>query len=141
MTTSYGAAALVLAVWVGTTAAFAGVEARIGIAEQRMRVYVDGAEAYSWPVSTGRRGFETPHGRFQPERMHRRYFSRKYDGAPMPYAVFFNGGIAVHGTSELRRLGRPASHGCVRLHPDNAKAFFSLVGQHGMANARVTVSE
>lgn len=143
MTPFFRNAAFALTVWLlmGSAPAMAGIEARIGIAEQRMRVFVDGAEAYVWSVSTGRRGYDTPRGRFRPERMHRRYFSKKYDGAPMPYAIFFNGGIAVHGTTELRRLGRPASHGCVRLHPDHAKALFTLVGQHGMANARVLVTE
>ena len=33
----------------------------------------------------------------------------------MPYSVFFTGGYAVHGTSHVKALGRPASHGCVRL--------------------------
>lgn len=144
MTTSFRAVALgVAAVWqiLGAGSVMAGVEARIGIADQRMRVLVDGEVAYDWPVSTGRRGYETPRGDFRPERMHARYFSRKYDGAPMPHAVFFVGGVAVHGTTEIRRLGRPASHGCVRLHPDNARAFFTLVRHHGLDNARVVVTE
>jgi lipoprotein-anchoring transpeptidase ErfK/SrfK len=134
---------LALAVWASFSLvpAVAGVEARIDIGHQRMRVYVDGEEAYSWPVSTGRPGYATPPGDFKPDRMHARYFSRKYHNAPMPYAVFFNGGVAVHGTTEIRRLGKPASHGCVRLHPDNAWAFFTLVKHHGLDNSRVVVTE
>jgi lipoprotein-anchoring transpeptidase ErfK/SrfK len=145
MTTDSKTAAFVVALLTTATLvaepAAAAVEARIDIAQQRMRVYVDGQEAYDWAVSTGRDGYETPRGSFRTERMYARYFSRKYDNAPMPYAVFFVGGVAVHGTTELRKLGRRASHGCVRLHPDNARAFFGLVRHHGIDNARVVVSD
>jgi lipoprotein-anchoring transpeptidase ErfK/SrfK len=123
------------------SAAMAGIEARIDIASQRMTVYVDGAATYVWPVSTGRAGYDTPRGSWRTERMYARYFSRKYDGAPMPYAVFFTGGVAVHGTGEIARLGRPASHGCVRLSRENARAFYGLVQQHGLGNSRVVVAD
>jgi lipoprotein-anchoring transpeptidase ErfK/SrfK len=59
----------------------------------------------------------------------------------MPWAVFFHGGYAVHGTTEIRKLGKPASHGCVRLHPDNAKAFFSLVKDAGLTQSQIVVVE
>jgi lipoprotein-anchoring transpeptidase ErfK/SrfK len=140
MKTSFGfGAALAAVVLAGP--ALAGVEARIDIASQRMRVYVDGAQTYEWAVSTGRSGYDTPRGAWTTESAHARYFSRKYDGAPMPYAVFFTGGVAVHGTNDIRNLGRPASHGCVRLHPSNAKAFYSLVRQYGLENSRVVITE
>lgn len=115
------------------------VVARINLAKQRMEVLVDGVPRYSWPVSTARKGYRTPVGTYRPERMHRRYFSRKYDNAPMPYAIFFHRGWAIHGTNDLRRLGSPASHGCVRLHPANAKTLFALVSEHGRANTRIVV--
>ncbi len=67
--------------------------------------------------------------------------SRKYHNSPMPYSVFFKGGYAVHGTSEVRNLGRPASHGCVRLHPQNAATFFSLVKGAGLSNTRIVISQ
>jgi lipoprotein-anchoring transpeptidase ErfK/SrfK len=57
----------------------------------------------------------------------------------MPWAVFFHEGWAVHGTTELRQLGRPASHGCVRLHPDNARIFFSLVREIGQQNTLISI--
>lgn len=116
------------------------VEARINLSKQRMEVWVDGVRRYSWPVSTARKGYRTPVGTYQPGRMHKRYFSRKYDNAPMPYAIFFHKGWAIHGTNDLRRLGRPASHGCVRLHPNNARALFALVSEHGRANTRIIVT-
>lgn len=116
------------------------VVARINLSTQRMDVWVDGVQRHSWPVSTARKGYRTPLGTYRPERMHKRYFSRKYDNAPMPYAIFFHRGWAIHGTNDLRRLGRPASHGCVRLHPNNAKALFALVSAYGRANTRIVVS-
>ena len=107
------------------------IVARVSLQSQTMRVLVDGRPAFEWKVSTGRRGFETPTGAFRPTRMHEMWYSTKYDDAPMPHAVFFNGGYAVHATDAIRRLGRPASHGCVRLHPDDAADFFTLVNTFG----------
>nr|CAA39313.1 unnamed protein product [Rhizobium leguminosarum] len=91
-----------------------------------MTVSENGFVKYRWKVSTARNGYVTPTGSWSAKWLSRDHRSRKYDNAPMPYAVFFNGGYAVHATFDLRRLGRPASHGCVRLHPDNAAQFFSL---------------
>jgi lipoprotein-anchoring transpeptidase ErfK/SrfK len=45
--------------------------------------------------------------------------SNKYDGAPMPYCMFFNGGQALHGSSDVQFDN--ISHGCIRLHVDDAK--------------------
>ena len=106
----------------------AGVVVQIDNSAQRMRVYVDGGLAYVWPVSTARRGYWTPPGNYYVQRMARMWYSRKYDMSPMPHSLFFYGGYAIHGTGAIRQLGRPASHGCVRLHPANARALYQLVG-------------
>jgi hypothetical protein len=111
----------------------------VDIQMQTMHVRVDGVTKYRWDVSTGRQGYSTPPGRYEPIRMHKRYFSRKYDNAPMPFAIFFHGGYAIHGTTDLRNLGRIASHGCVRLHPDNAATLFDLVKQAGPENTVIRV--
>lgn len=132
------AAAAILAAF--SSGASANVVVTINKSAQRMTVSVDGSPRHSWPVSTGRAGFGTPNGHFRPQRLERSWFSRKYYNAPMPYAIFFHGGYAIHGTNELRRLGGPASHGCVRLHPGNAATLFSLVRQHGMGNTRIVVT-
>jgi lipoprotein-anchoring transpeptidase ErfK/SrfK len=117
------------------------ITAKIDISEQVMRVYVNGIPQYTWAVSTARRGYRTPIGTFRPQRLERMWYSRKYDMSPMPHSIFFKGGYAIHGTNYLKQLGRPASHGCVRLHPQNAAALFSLVKTHGMANARIVVTQ
>ena len=91
------------------------VVVQIDKSSQRMSVSVNGATRYNWPVSTGRDGYGTPSGVFQPQRLARRWYSRKYYNSPMPYSIFFYYGFAIHGTSDLARLGGPASHGCVRL--------------------------
>lgn len=111
----------------------------VDIQMQTMHVRVDGMTKYRWDVSTGRAGYSTPPGRYQPIRMHKKYFSRKYDNAPMPFSIFFHGGYAIHGTTDLRNLGRVASHGCVRLHPENAEALFDLVKQAGPENTVIRV--
>jgi len=127
-----------LAVCLFSAPASAGVVARIDNATQRMTVLVDGAPAYSWPVSTARKGYRTPAGSYRVQRMERMWYSRKYDMSPMPHALFFRGGYAIHGTYSVRQLGRPASHGCVRLSPGNASTLFSLVRQRGGAQVVVT---
>jgi lipoprotein-anchoring transpeptidase ErfK/SrfK len=122
------------------TPARAEVVVQIDKSSQRMAVSVDGMTRYNWPVSTGRSGYGTPSGVFHPQSMARSYFSRKYYNAPMPHAIFFYYGFAIHGTNDLARLGGPASHGCVRLHPANAATLFALVGRNGPRNTRIEIS-
>jgi hypothetical protein len=107
---------------------------------QQARVISDGALVHVFKTSTGKYGNGTPNGSFGVERMHRHWYSRKYDDAPMPHAIFFYEGYAIHGTTETSRLGRPASHGCVRLHPKDAAALFALVREQGRANTSVVVT-
>jgi len=122
------------------TPARADLRVNIDKSSQRMSVRVDGAPRYSWPVSTGRRGYGTPSGTFHPQAMMRRYFSRKYYNAPMPHAIFFYHGFAIHGTTDISRLGGPASHGCVRLHPAHAATLFALVQREGARNTTIRIS-
>jgi L,D-transpeptidase catalytic domain len=109
-------------------------------AVQQMTVEVDGAKRWVWPVSTGLKSYETPAGDFQPYRMVADHYSKEWDEAPMPHSIFFTeGGHAIHGSFETRRLGRRASHGCVRLSTKNAKKLFKLVRRQGLSNTRVVV--
>lgn len=117
--------------------AAAGVVARIDQGRQRMQVIVDGRSAYDWPVSTARRGFVTPNGRFRVGLMAPMWRSRKYHGSPMPHAMFFRGGYAIHGTYATAALGRRASHGCIRLSPGNASRLFHLARSHGGAAVEI----
>jgi len=122
-----------------SAAAKAELLVNISKSQQRLSVTIDGAEAYRWPVSTGRRGHETPSGSFHPIRLERHWYSRQYGLTPMPWAVFFHRGYAVHGTMEAYNLGHAASHGCVRLRPDNASVLYSLVRRQGLRNTKVVV--
>ncbi len=114
----------------GLTRAQAGIVVTVDKSAQSLSVTVDGATRYQWPVSTARAGYRTPNGTYRPERLERKWFSRKYDWSPMPYSIFFDGGYAIHGSFETSRLGRPASHGCIRLHPKHAAMLFALVQEH-----------
>jgi L,D-transpeptidase catalytic domain len=108
---------------------------------QRMTVAVDGETRYVWPVSTGRPGYETPNGSFKINRMDADHQSQEWDGAPMPYTMFFDlRGHAIHGFSDVKHLGMPVSHGCVRLLPANAATLFALVQSQGMSQVSVVVS-
>ena len=117
----------------------ARVEAKVDLSQQKMHVYKGGRLKYTFKISSGKQGFRTPTGRWGVTRMHRKYFSRKYHGAPMPNSIFFYRGYAIHGTNKVSRLGRPASHGCIRLAPSNARALFHLVQANGRQNFRVSI--
>ncbi|MDO8877891.1 MAG: L,D-transpeptidase [Pseudolabrys sp.] len=107
---------------------------------QRMTVALNGEPLFVWPVSTGAAGYDTPSGAYTPFRLEKDHFSREWDDAPMPHSIFFTmNGHAIHGSNHLKALGTPASHGCVRLAPKNAKILFDLVKQEGLAKTRVTL--
>jgi lipoprotein-anchoring transpeptidase ErfK/SrfK len=122
------------------TSAHASVVAKIDLSGQRMTVFVDGAARHNWPVSTARPGYRTPSGTFKPTALVRYHRSSIYDGSPMPYSIFFLRGYAIHGSYEIKHLGRPASHGCIRLHPKNAAALYSLVQRYGSGNTVIKIS-
>jgi len=108
----------------------------IDLGSQRM--YVKSSEGdYVWRVSTARSGYRTPRGSFAPTGMQRMHYSSKYDNSPMPYSIFFRGGYAIHGTYAVGALGRPVSHGCVRLSPSHAALLFHMVQSEG---ARISIS-
>ena len=139
----YCSVALLFGLWLAAvpfSAAQAAILITIDKGRQQMTVEVDGATRWVWPVSTGRRGYDTPSGSFHPFRMEEDHYSKEWDDAPMPYSIFFTGeGHAIHGSYETRNLGRRASHGCVRISPNNASKLFALVKREGVSNARVVV--
>lgn len=112
----------------------------ISVPKQEMSVVVDGVEKYVWPVSTGRDGVAiTPAGTFKVQSMVQHAVSRLFNNAPMPYAIFYDGHYAIHGTTAIHMLGRTASMGCTRLHPANAKILFEMVKARGAQSLQVVV--
>jgi hypothetical protein len=112
---------------------------KVDLGAQRLSVVDRGDIRHVWPISSGQRGYATATGVFRPQWMTKRWFSRQWDMAPMPHAIFFNRGAAFHGTSAVSSLGRPASHGCIRLAPGNAARLYALVQKHGLAGTKVIV--
>jgi hypothetical protein len=123
----------------GVSAARADVTITVDKTSQRLDVIVDGVPRYTWPVSTARWGYRTPNGTYRPQRLERQWYSRKYDMSPMPHSIFFNGGYAIHGSYEISHIGRPASHGCIRLSPAHAATLFALVQAH-RGDTRIVVT-
>ena len=117
---------VIVAMMLLSTPALAETNITVSKSQQMMQVDSDYG-SYQWPVSTARRGFYTPTGTFSPYSLQPMHYSRKYDNAPMPYSIFFSGGYAIHATPHVGNLGRPASHGCVRLHPNHAAALYNIV--------------
>jgi hypothetical protein len=123
------------------SAARADILINIDKSTQHMTVAVDGAQRYDWPVSTGRPGYDTPSGNFKPNRMDADHFSQEWDNAPMPHAIFIDlKGHAIHGFFDVKHLGLPVSHGCIRLSPDHAATLFDLVKAQTMANTKVVIA-
>lgn len=117
------------------------VEVRIDLSDQEMIVSLDDAPQYQWPVSTARAGKCTPTGTFGVQSMKRMHYSTLYHNAPMPWSIFFKGNYAIHGTTQIDRLGAPASAGCVRLTPENAKVLFDMVLENGRANTIIRIED
>jgi lipoprotein-anchoring transpeptidase ErfK/SrfK len=128
--------------WIAcVTGAAAGGDVKIDKSTQRMSVSVDGVTRYVWSVSTGVDGYNTPSGNFRPFRMEQDHRSDEWDNAPMPFSIFFTEqGHAIHGSYQTRSLGRPASHGCVRLAPQHAAKLYELVVRTGLGNTSVSIT-
>ena len=112
---------------------------KIDISQQRMRIYKRQKLLYVWKISTGKKGYATPRGHYKPVYLERIHYSKKYNNASMPYSVFFSNGFAIHGTKSVSRLGRKASHGCIRLHTANARKFYRLVQKNGKHNTLIKI--
>lgn len=132
--------ALLFLVWPVCMSA-AEIVVRIDLSDQEMTVSVDETQQAIWPVSTARPGKFTPTGLYRVQSMKRMHYSTLYNNAPMPHSLFFSGNFAIHGTTEVERLGRPASAGCVRLHPDNARTLFELILEHGRQNTLIDIQQ
>ena len=104
-----------------------------------MKVYQSGVATHEWLVSTARKGKVTPKGAWTAKWLSKNHKSSRYNNAPMPYSIFYNGNFAVHGTDQVDRLGSPASAGCIRLHPKNAAVLFALVNAAGLKNTTISV--
>ena len=104
------------------TPAAAEINLRISLSEQQIYVYDDDTLIDSADISSGKTGYETPVGSYRITRKEPYHWSKKFK-APMPYAQFFTGGIALH-TGQLP--GYAASHGCVRLPNAFAKHLYEI---------------
>lgn len=114
---------------------------RVDVSEQKMTVLQAGRRIYSWPVSTARSGKITPVGTYQPQWFSRDHRSSLYDDAPMPFAIFYDGNYAIHGTYSVAALGQPASAGCVRLHPENAATLYEMVYALGKDDTYIVIQD
>ena len=108
-------AALTLLLLLAWPVQAAQLEARIDLSDQEMTVVFEGEAIHHWPVSTARAGKFTPTGLFHVQAMKRMHYSTLYDNAPMPFSIFFSGNFAIHGTTQVDRLGNPASAGCITV--------------------------
>ncbi|SFV50305.1 hypothetical protein MNB_SV-6-1237 [hydrothermal vent metagenome] len=116
------------------------IVALIDLSSQKMKVYQGNKLKHQWRVSTARKGYSTPVGKYKPQSLEKMHYSKLYHNSPMPYTVFFSGNYAIHGTNSISRLGRRASHGCVRLHPKNAKVLYSMIQKSGKNNTEIKIT-
>jgi hypothetical protein len=114
---------------------------KIDKTNQKMTVFLDGVETYDWPVSTGKQGYSTPTGTYTATSMNEIWYSKQWDNAPMPHSIFFmKDGHAIHGSFDVKDLGKPVSHGCVRISPENAATLYALVAQNGLESTHVVLT-
>ena len=92
---------------------------------QVLRAYEGDRLVLQTRISTGRRGRETPNGRFHARSKSLMHCSRLYDNAPMPYSVQIAGNYFIHGFSSVPNY--PASHGCIRVPIGPAQQFYNWV--------------
>lgn len=131
---------VIVAIFMLVTGAKAEVRILIDVSDQVMVVETP-HDRFIWQVSTGREGYSTPRGFYQPTRLVKMHYSKKYDDAPMPNSIFFHEGYAIHATYDIKRLGRPASHGCVRLAPRDAQWLYQMVQDYGKENTYIWVQD
>jgi lipoprotein-anchoring transpeptidase ErfK/SrfK len=125
----------------GTKKTGSAVLINIDKTKQKMTVFIDGIEKYDWPVSTGRAGYSTPSGTYTTTSMNEIWYSKQWDNSPMPHSIFFiKDGHAIHGSYEVKNLGKPVSHGCVRISPENATTLYALVKENGLENTQVVLT-
>jgi lipoprotein-anchoring transpeptidase ErfK/SrfK len=101
-----------------------GVKVVVSLPLQKAYVFDDGELIATSPVSTGKKGYETPAGTFRilQKKVHHR--SNRYSNAPMPYMQRLTWqGVALHAGA---LPGYPASHGCIRLPRSFAKKLYGL---------------
>ena len=112
----------------------------VNLSTQRAKLYHRGSLVGKYKISSGKKGSSTKTWDGNPNsRVYNAYTSTKwpegdYNGlGNMPYAMFYYRGFAIHGTTRgnFKRLGRRASHGCVRMHPDHAKKLNRLRRKYG----------
>lgn len=130
-------ASVLIGIGVWATGAEAAVDIEVNLSNQTMQVTSGDGETQVWPVSTARKGFVTPRGRYRVQSLQAMHYSRKYHNSPMPHSIFFKGGYAIHGTYATGSLGAPASHGCIRLSPEHAAQLYEMVEAEG---ARISIT-
>ncbi len=133
------AVAVTFGLFTASSAQAAKIEAHVDISQQKMKVYKNGRLKHVWAVSTARRGKVTPTGSWSAKFLSKNHRSSRYNNAPMPYSIFYSGNFAIHGTNQIKRLGRPASAGCVRLHPEHARVLYNMTARAGLKNMRVRI--
>ena len=130
-------ASVLIGIGLWATSAEAAVDIQVNLSTQTMQVTSGDGQTHVWPVSTARRGYVTPRGRYRVQSLQAMHYSRKYHNSPMPHSIFFKGGYAIHGTYATGSLGAPASHGCIRLSPDHAAQLYQMVEAEG---ARISIT-
>jgi lipoprotein-anchoring transpeptidase ErfK/SrfK len=99
----------------------AGVDACVDLSSKQTWLMAGGAVTYGpVPITSGRAGYRTPPGTFSVGWKDIDHLSSEFNDAPMPYSVFFNGGIAFHQGSLSAE-----SHGCIHLSRAAAEAFYN----------------
>ncbi|MGC8863404.1 MAG: L,D-transpeptidase [Armatimonadota bacterium] len=95
-------------------------------ADQKVFHFSGGKLRNVFTCSTALPGYDLKAGSYRIYLKQKKHWSKKWE-VWMPHSMFFHAGYALHATTVIRRLGRPASHGCIRLHPRDAEKLYAEV--------------
>lgn len=99
----------------------------IDLSEQRLNAWEGDTLVFSASVSTGRSDEPTPTGMFSVQSKVEKAWMQgeNYDIPNVPYAMFYSGNYAIHGTYWHEEFGSPVSSGCINLPIDQAAWLFN----------------
>lgn len=100
---------------------------QIDLSQQNLIAWEGDKPVYKATISSGKASTPTRIGIFKIQSKFKktRMRGRGYDIANVPYAMYYQGGYAIHGAYWHKKFGTPISHGCVNLAINQAKRLFN----------------
>ena len=98
----------------------------IDLSRQRLIAWEGNTAVYAVVISSGKSSTPTRTGTFAVETKYRvaRMTGDDYDVPDVPYTMYYDGGMAIHGAYWHNLFGNPVTHGCTNVAVNHAKWLF-----------------